>query len=79
MIDWTDGVVDSPDGPARQVPQKSPVWSSAVFVTADGIARRSWVNLVTKKWSWDEEALTIVLDESGRPGYYLEWWMSIER
>ena len=79
MIDWPDGLVDSPDGKARLVPQKEPQWSSAVFVTADGIARRRWVNLVTKKWNWDADALTIVLDESGRPGYYLEWWMSLER
>eukprot|EP00966_Prymnesium_polylepis_P033108 769963-Prymnesium_polylepis.1 len=42
-IQWVEGLIESPDGIARQLPERH-VFSSAVYVTRDGVARRRFFN-----------------------------------
>ena len=52
-------------------------WSSAVFVTADGVLRTRQYNAVTGAWAWGHE-LPLVL-EDGRAGYITkDGWRSVD-
>ena len=74
---WRDGLSKGPDGVCRQIPQRA-VWTSGVWITKEGRARRRWYNLSTRKWSWDEDPLPYVFREN-RVGLHLDGWISIER
>jgi hypothetical protein len=76
-IDLADGLLRGPDGEMRQIPELH-VWSSCVYITRNGIARRRFYNSVARGWTWADEPLVITLDEAGRMGYYIGWWRSIE-
>ena len=79
MIRWSPGLISGPDGEKmREIPQKN-VWTSSVFITKRGIARRRHYNTITHTWNWAENNLELVEDEEGRLGYHLEWWISIDR
>eukprot|EP00966_Prymnesium_polylepis_P051061 1181779-Prymnesium_polylepis.1 len=77
-VQWTDGIIESPDGIARQLPERH-VFSSAVFVTRDGIARRRFFNSVDQSWRWAEDPIMATLDSEGRVGYTIGWFRSIDR
>ena len=66
-----------PDGVCRQIPQRV-VWSSGVFITKEGRARRRWYNLSTRKWSWDADPLPYAFS-ANRVGLHVDGWISIER
>ena len=73
---WCDGLIASPDGPSRMLPQAN-TWSSAVFVTADGVLRTRQYNAVTGSWAWGDE-LPLVL-EDGHAGYMTkDGWRSVD-
>lgn len=78
MIDWPDGVEESPAGQAREVVQRQ-VWSSSVWITRDGAASRRFYNAVTGAWRWEDMALQ--LNAAGeRVGYHLAaGWTSVEQ
>jgi len=78
MIAWRDGLERGPDGPARQVPTRH-VWTSTVWVTKDGTARRRFFNPISGEWNWAPEMLNLVEDEMGNSGYALDWFTSVER
>ena len=81
MITWKDGLELGPDGPCRQIPEKY-VWSSSVWCTQDGIARRRFYNAVTKRWTWAEAPLQYTVNEvtGEAEGFYVgQRWMSIDR
>ena len=79
LVSWRDGLVRGPDGPCRQIPQHY-VWSSSVWITKAGDARRRHYNGVTRTWAWDDEPLPIAFDDaSGRIGYVVDHWISRER
>jgi hypothetical protein len=76
-IRWTDGLIESPDGIARQLPERH-VFSSAVYVTRDGVARRRFFNPVDQSWRWAQEPILATLDSEGRVGYTIGWFRSID-
>ena len=78
MISSRDGLVTSPDGPARQVPQKRPVWSGALFITKDGSPRRRYYDIVHKRWHWDRQPAQMVMNDTGRLGLQLDHWLPLE-
>ena len=75
---WRDGLVSSPDGPARQIPQKRPVWSGALFITKDGSARRRYYDIVQKRWHWDRQPAQMVMSDTGRLGLFIDHWLCLE-
>ena len=78
MIAWPDGVERGPDNSVyRQLPESS-VWSSAVWISNGGVARRRYYNPMTSKWTW-EDPLPLTLSEDGRVGLLVHHWMSLER
>ena len=79
MIAWREGLVTSPDGPAREIPQKH-AYSRALFVTRDGAARARIYNFVSQTWSW-EEPVEPTMHEDGRMGLRdnaIGHWVPIE-
>ena len=80
LVTWPDGLVRGPDGPARQIPQLH-TWSSVVFITKDGTARRRHYNPVSKAWTFDAQPISMAFDSNGdRLGYHvLGHWVSMER
>ena len=79
IVVWPDGLEKGPDGPCRQIPQKY-TWSSTVWVTRDGTARRKHYNPVTGVWTWSEETLPMSIGaDDERMGYVVEHWISMER
>jgi hypothetical protein len=78
MIAWRDGLERGPDGPVRQVPTRH-VWTSTVWVTRYGTARRRFFNPVSGTWSWAPEILNLVEDSMGNSGYAIDWFTSVER
>jgi hypothetical protein len=78
MIAWRDGLERGPDGPVRQVPTRH-VWTSTVWVTKRGTARRRYFNPVSGIWSWSPEIMSLGEDEMGNSGYALDWFTSVER
>lgn len=77
MILFRDGRVQSPDGPARQIPTKKPVWTSALFITKDGCPRWRHYDIVKRGWRWGEEA-PYVYSETGAIGIVTDHWIRIE-
>ena len=67
MIAWREGLVQSPDGPAREIPQKH-AYSRALFVTRDGAARARIFNFVSQTWSWEDDPVEPTMHEDGRLG-----------
>lgn len=85
LVAWPDGLVRGPDGPCRQIPQPF-TWSSVVFITRDGTARRRHFNPATKTWTFDPRPLPMAFDALGdRMGYHVagrnlcSHWVSMER
>ena len=78
MISWRDGLERAPDGAlARQVPQPF-TWSSSVWVTSEGAAYRRYYNPVDRSHAW--EPLELAEEPySGRLGYHIPAWTSIEQ
>ena len=74
---WRDGLSKGPDGVCRQIPQRA-VWTSGVWITKEGRARRRWYNLSTRTWHWDPDLLPYVFRED-RVGLHVDGWISIER
>ena len=80
MIQWSDGLLRSPDGETmRQVPAKH-AWSSALWTSKGGQFWRRFYNAVSGEWHWDGEgSVEYVEDEEGRMGVYLDrGWTPIE-
>lgn len=77
MNRWQDGIERNPDGVVRQIPQRH-AWSSGVWITRRGIARRRFYNRASKTWHWDDEPCPLVVNEDTL-GLHLDWWISIER
>ena len=78
MIAWRNGLERGPDGPVRQVPTRH-VWTSTVWVTKHGTARRRYFNPVSGIWSWAPKIMSLGEDEMGNSGYSLNWFTSVER
>lgn len=78
MNQWMEGLERGPDGLAREIPVKH-VWTSGIFITRKGIARRRWYNVATKTWHWDPDRLQLVEDENGNVGYHALHFVTLER
>ena len=78
MIRWSDGLENGPDGACRQLPQRH-VWSSTVWVNPDGVTRRRFYNPLSGVWTWAREPVPLTINDDGRAGYMLEWWLSVDR
>ena len=61
----------SPDGPCRQVPEPS-YWTSGLFITRCGTARRRHYNLISGLWKWEDQVTSMSLIDGERFGYKLE-------
>ena len=70
MNPWTEGIIRSPDGPMRQVPQRH-VFNSILCITPCGVARRRFWNSGAQTWSWAEPS-AYVEDGEGRFGLNVE-------
>ena len=80
MIRWRDGIVTSPDGLAREIPQKH-AYSRSLFVTKDGAARARIYNFVSQTWSWEDDSVQPTMHEDGRMGLRdnaIGHWVPIE-
>ena len=80
LVSWPDGLVHGPDGPCRQVPQEF-TWTSVVFITKDGTARRRHYNPVAKTWTFDADPVPLAWDaKRERLGFHVVGhWISSER
>ena len=80
LIQRQDKIIAGPDGAARQVPMRY-VWSSSVWCTEDGTARRRYFNPVdgNGSWRWVEEPLPLTEDVCGNAGCHLDWCTTVER
>lgn len=76
MITCRDGLLKGPDGTVRQIPQKE-FYSSAVWITRTGTARRRLYNVVTRQFEWAEESLQPTMDIEGRLGFNLDYWTPV--
>jgi hypothetical protein len=76
---WREGISNSPDGEACQIPQKH-TWNSTLWVTRNGEIRRRHWDMTQRRWRWASDQVELVMDENtGRMGVYLQpWWTSIE-
>ena len=73
---WPFGIEVAPDGErARELVQRVPVWSSAVFVSEYGTAHRRYMSS-RGETSW--ELIPLAEDPSGRFGYHLPGFVSVE-
>ena len=61
----------------REIPQRV-TWASALWVTRRGDVYRRFYNGVQCTWQWGEIVDVAMEETSGRIGYYLSWWTSIE-
>ena len=80
MIAWRDGLVQSPDGPAREIPQPH-AYSRALFITRDDAARARIYNFVSQTWSWEDDPVEPTMHEDGRMGLRdnaIGHWVPIE-
>ena len=80
MIRWREGLVQSPDGPAREIPQKH-AYSRSLFITRDGAARARIYNFVSQTWSWEDDPVEPTMHEDGRMGLRdnaIGHWVSLE-
>ena len=80
MIAWREGLVTSPDGPAREIPQKH-AYSRSLFITRDGAARARIYNFVSQTWSWEDDPVEPTMHEDGRMGLRdnaIGHWVPIE-
>lgn len=78
-IVWPHGLEKGPDGWCREIPQRF-TWTSSCWCTKYGVVRRRYYNSRTGVWTWDENPLEMIInDESGRPGFHLQWWVPIDR
>ena len=79
-VSWPDGLERDPEGrPCRQIPQRH-TWSSVVFITRDGDARRRHYNPISETWSWEADILPMSFGGDGaRMGYVLDHWLSVDR
>jgi hypothetical protein len=78
MNSWREGVERGPDGLAREIPVKH-VWTSGLFITRKGVARRRWYNVATKSWHWDPDRLPLTQDEGFNVGYHAPQFVTVER
>ena len=80
LIQRQDKMIAGPDGAERPVPMRY-VWSSSVWCTEDGTARRRYFNPVdgNGSWRWVEEPLPLTEDISGNAGCHLGWFTTVER
>ena len=79
QVTWPDGLERGPDGPCRQIPQKH-TWSSQVWVTRDGDARRRHYNPVSKEWTWAADTLPMSIGaDQTHMGYTIDHWISVDR
>jgi hypothetical protein len=79
MITWKPGIVRSPDGMARMIPQKV-TWASGLFVTRDGAVRRRHYDWIKRQFWWEEKTTPLVYDSRDtRLGLFIETrWVPIE-
>ena len=70
-IKWKDGLVHSPDGFARQIPEEV-YWASGLFITRDGCCRRRYWDCVLHLWKWEEEAKEVDVNEMGTIGFHIQ-------
>ena len=77
-IIWPHGLERGPDGPCRELPQRF-TWTSSCWCTKDGVVRRRYYNSRTGVWTWAEQPLEMIINDEGRPGYHLQWWLGIDR
>ena len=76
-IRWRWGLIHSPDGVARQLPQKHS-WCQAVWITKEGLARKRYFNPMSKEWTWGEAQP--VVERDGEMGYHHNAsFVSVER
>ena len=61
------------------IPQRA-TWSSALFITRDGVARRRYYDFVKQRFYWDAETAPLVYDADGtRVGLTIQnWWTPLE-
>jgi len=77
-LDWDDGIVIAPSGDEmRQLPELH-CWSSGVFVARNGLVWRRFYNSQTREWAWADVPLVATIDETGKMGYNIGWWRSME-
>ena len=77
LLDWKDGVERSPGGNARQIPQRF-VWSSSIWITKEGACYRKFYNPITEEWTWEEDMVEFIEDETGRLGLNLPYFIPID-
>ena len=74
---WPAGIVQGPDGIARELPQRHG-WASCIFVTQDGVARRRFWNPIARRWHWDARPLPLIVSDD-RIGIHAPQFMTLER
>ena len=66
MLTWRDGVVQCPEGAAREIPQAH-AYSRSLWCTKDGSIRPRIYNFVSQTWTW-EDLVPLTVHEDGRLG-----------
>ena len=69
-IKWRDGLEMGPDGECREMVQRLPVWTTTIWVTRDGAARRRYFNPILKIWTWDDTLMSVVENDECQLGIY---------
>ena len=78
MLEWNDGIEETPGGMAREIVQPN-VWSSSVWITPVGEAFRRYYNPISKAWTWEAMQIAFNPDQT-RIGIHLaSGWMSSEQ
>ena len=76
MEGWPFGIEHAPSGErCREYVQRLPVWSSGIFISEHGGAYRRYL---TRQMEASWEAIPLAEDESGRFGYHLPGFVSVE-
>jgi hypothetical protein len=76
MNEWVDGIEYNKDVPLREIVQPN-AWSSTVWISPVGEAYRKYYNPVLREWG-EWESVPISLESSGRVGFALSTWASVE-
>lgn len=77
MIAWPYGLEKSKDGSMREIPVRH-VWSSSLWITKDGTARRRYFNPLTQSWSWSETVTDHAFSSDGKQGLFLlDQWVPL--
>ena len=67
MLTWRDGVVQCPEGAAREIPQAH-AYSRSLWCTKDGAIRPRIYNFVSQTWTWEDPVPPLIVHDDGRLG-----------